>query len=649
MFKYIYNILLLFLAFGSAAQNTDSLRVVISAMPADTHRVWALRQLYLAHLNLNQTDAALAVSREGTALCRVLGFDKGLERHLFYEATALDILGHSGEAIGVFEAGLAVAERLRDRQGVADYHMNLGVAHYSLGRIDKALEHYLAAYGHYKRLGMRAELSKLLNNIGIVYRTQGKRDEAEVIYRESLALKIVLGDSVGMATAYQNLASLLCVTDRMQESLDYMQQAIDFHTRHNRPDDLAACQALAGRVYFNLNRFEAAETALQKARARFVQKPSPEYISSVFQLLGSLAIVRKNDVQAEAYLLEGLHWAQHFDQRDRQWDILEQLAATQQRLGKPAAAYTSMRAAYTLRDTLLQAQRMETVAEMQAKFEVAQKDNQLALQQLTLQQRTRERNWLLGAAVLFLLLSAAIFWGLRLRLRTNQKIGEQALELQQQLFQQREQEHKLEAFSVTLKAQEGERLRIANDLHDGLGSLLAAAKAHVSSLLTNPNHALYLKTNRMMDDACGEVRRIAHNLMPKALTTDGLASALSDLAHDLRAQGLDCDLECVGLDRKPPLNTERTALVYRMVQECCHNVVKHAGATHLLLQLILDAEQLLITIEDNGRGFDPTKVPTGKGLGLQSIKTRAQLLNGDILWDTAPGRGTLVSISVPMR
>jgi len=152
----------------------------------------------------------------------------------------------------------------------------------------------------------------------------------------------------------------------------------------------------------------------------------------------------------------------------------------------------------------------------------------------------------------------------------------------------------------------------------------------------------------MLDGASTEVRRISHNMMPRALSLSGLKGAIEDLAQDLERQGLSCQLELIGLDDLP-LEPARSVMVYRIVQELTHNAVKHAQASHLLLQAIRHEGRLTLLVEDDGKGFEVGAARLKKGLGLSSVESRVQFLNGEIEWDSVQGQGTTVSVTMPIN
>lgn len=615
-------------------------------MPDDTNRVMAYRLLFRALYAADQTEGLLETAEKGLVLSRKLTFAKGLSLFIFYKASALDILGRGEEAIPLFEEGLQMAKEKGDQQAAADYHINLGSAHHSLGNLDRSLQNFLAAYDIYKTTGHTESLSKVLNNIGIVYRTQGKYERAEAIYKESLSIKEQLQDTLGMAAAYQNLAALYSTVNRHEEAIFNARKALSIYGKMDRPHDIAGCHSLLGQVFYNFGNFKEAKSELQKAIVGYGAEPNVEYSPSTYQLLGTIASKEKDYPSAEKYLSTGIQLARQFGQRERVFEILKERAKVENAMGKHAAAYLSLQEAFLLRDSVVEKSRLELMEEMQTKFDVAQKDSELKINQLDLHQRTTERNWLIAGAGLLGLLSLAIFFGLRSRIRANKKIASQESALQKQQMVQLEQAGKLNALSAMIEGQEKERSRIAADLHDGLGGLLTSVKSHFNSLREPASEkGLFDKTNRLIDNACGEVRRISHNMMPRALALSGLPGALEDLAQDLGKQGVRCDLEIIGLDHDP-LDATQSVTIYRIIQELTNNVVKHAQADHLLLQLIRRDDTLTIIAEDNGKGFDVQQALTQKGLGLSSIESRVKFLQGTIDWDSVPGEGTMVSITM---
>jgi len=134
-------------------------------------------------------------------------------------------------------------------------------------------------------------------------------------------------------------------------------------------------------------------------------------------------------------------------------------------------------------------------------------------------------------------------------------------------------------------------------------------------------------------------------MVPQTLADSGLAGSLGDLAAQLRVQGYEVDLEIVGQPDER-LDLHQRSILLRIAQELSHNVVKHAGATSILLQLINRPAGLLLTVEDDGKGFNLDHAKRTGGLGLNSIEQRVAYLEGEIMYDSRPGRGTTVTVEV---
>ena len=134
--------------------------------------------------------------------------------------------------------------------------------------------------------------------------------------------------------------------------------------------------------------------------------------------------------------------------------------------------------------------------------------------------------------------------------------------------------------------------------------------------------------------------------MPNALLKSGLASAVKEFLDKIDNRIIKINLHSEGLQERLDGNTE--TVLYRVIQECVNNVIKHSGASNLDISLIKDADGIAATVEDNGKGFDTADKQKFEGIGLQNISSRVAFLKGTVDFDSAPGKGTLVAIHVPI-
>ena len=235
------------------------------------------------------------------------------------------------------------------------------------------------------------------------------------------------------------------------------------------------------------------------------------------------------------------------------------------------------------------------------------------------------------------------------RMRVNKVIAAQKEEINQQKIKDLENNLKIETMQSMLAGQESERQRVAQDLHDSVGGLLAAAKIQLESMTAKkPQLAKdgdWTKIRGLLDETVSETRHIARNMQPSALLEFGLVTALRDLTARVHGKGMPHitfqhfgDFE--DIDRATALNC------YRIIQELLQNSLKHAHANEILVQVTRTDNQLALLVEDDGTGFDTEKVQ--KGMGTDNVARRAQFLKGDLSVQSAKGQGTSTLVTVPI-
>jgi signal transduction histidine kinase len=213
-----------------------------------------------------------------------------------------------------------------------------------------------------------------------------------------------------------------------------------------------------------------------------------------------------------------------------------------------------------------------------------------------------------------------------------------------------EAEQQQQIFKVTLNTQEEERRRISESLHNGLGQLLYAAKLSMS-MVTAENatsnkdqFATSRKyTEQLLSEAISESRRISHELMPTVLAEFGLKAAINDICEQLQ-DGVR--FRCQVLLYNVKLDHYLELAVFRTVQELMINVIKHASATQATVQVKARNGEVSITVHDNGKGLIVNK-QNKPGIGLSSIRSKAELLKGSVdIW-SEPGQGTKIEVRFP--
>jgi signal transduction histidine kinase len=239
----------------------------------------------------------------------------------------------------------------------------------------------------------------------------------------------------------------------------------------------------------------------------------------------------------------------------------------------------------------------------------------------------------------------AIAYAGRLEQRIRRQMSKD-LELTQELQQ-------LSAKLVTV--QEQERRHIARELHDEIGQALTAIKVELAFAersiegVMGPTSLLH-DARSITDGALHQVRDLSYLLHPAALDEFGLIPAVESYIRTFgKRHGVRVDLSHDGIGSR--LSHETEAAAYRIIQEALTNVAKHASAATCRVQVARLQDRLRITIEDDGCGFDPAALRSAdrRGLGLIGIRERASHLGGSVLLDSAPRRGTQLTIELPVR
>jgi signal transduction histidine kinase len=205
-------------------------------------------------------------------------------------------------------------------------------------------------------------------------------------------------------------------------------------------------------------------------------------------------------------------------------------------------------------------------------------------------------------------------------------------------------------------AEERERQRIATEFHDLVGQNLALAKIKLDSLLGGPSSSglpiAIGEVRELLGEAIKEMRSQIFRISPPILHMVGFEAAVEALCEKYQE---DCGINVVFLDggKKKPIDEDLRGTLYTMVRELLLNVAKHANAKNVVVSVEKIEENIEIRVEDDGAGFDLSQVcqPTGEKccLGLFSIKQRIEYLGGTLNTDSEPGRGTRITLLVPLK
>lgn len=204
---------------------------------------------------------------------------------------------------------------------------------------------------------------------------------------------------------------------------------------------------------------------------------------------------------------------------------------------------------------------------------------------------------------------------------------------------------------AVVDAQEKERADIGRELHDNVNQILSTAKLYLDLAKNDDQKRMDLiaKSSQSISNAIAEIRKVSSSLVPGSISDLGLVASIEDLVESIRLiQTIHIDFGYSG-DIEGTLSDKCKLMIFRVVQEQVTNVLKHAAATILVIELVIEEDHIKLSVRDNGKGFDKEAIKAKKGMGLYNIANRAELSNGTLNIVTSPGKGCKLEIQIPLN
>ena len=519
-------------------------------------------------------------------------------------------------------------------------YSNAAVASYyfNKGNYDKSIEKALFAVKIFDKINNPVGLLKANNIMAQVYQLKNDIPHAEKILKENLALFHKIDDSKIKVSTLHTLANVYGMQGKFAEALELDRQGLilcdaeklDF-LKSQLFDNMANC-------YMYSNRFTQAKEYFIKCLVIDSSFNNKKQMADTYLNLGNLFLMQKKYAEAKDNLFHSISLSDSTGYKQGKYGAYQLLSELYKTTNESDKAFTALQNAYSVKDSMINESTENKIAELETIYQSEKKEQQLKLQKAEIE----KKNFLLwGSAAGLILLLVSGFSFYRKRQLQNE------IHLQAEVMKQQDI-----ATKGIITAEENERKRIAADLHDGVGQLMSAAKMNLSAFeneiqFNNESQRIsFEKVIGLVDESCKEIRSVSHQMMPNALLKSGLASAVKEFLDKLDNRVLKVNLHTEGLNERLDSNVE--TVLYRVIQECVNNVIKHAGANMLDISLIKDSDGIAATIEDNGKGFDTKDKLKFEGIGLKNIASRIGYLKGTVDFDSNPGNGTLVAIHVPI-
>lgn len=502
------------------------------------------------------------------------------------------------------------------------YYLHAATSHEYLSRLLLSLgEDSLGMQHLYKSLAIkRAEgnpeyLKGLYSNIGNTHYNLEAFDSARYYHTLALSIYVEEADSIGAASAYNNLANIAYYRDYLDEAIALYKKSYSQYQSMEAIGQSISPLLNIGVCYWEKEKIDSALFYYNEALRLSVASGNREYLDYIYL----------------------------------------NLAETYTALNQPNSAVGMFQNYIEYRDSTFSIDKAALILEYEAEYQTKEAQQKEAFERSEKEKAQIENEN--SRLTIYLLLSALgiiaviiVFWWRNIKQKS--KLSALEVDIKNQEIDTLLKTQEAKSYAALLEGQNAERERIAQDLHDQLGGTLSAVKVHFGLMdqkieeLKSENRDLFDKVEGMLSEAVQDVRRISHDLASGRIAKLGLKGALEDLAEILNtAKKLEVDFFMD--DSLPEFDKKKEQEIYAIIQEIISNTLKHANAQVVELQLNRNDDMLNILYEDNGIGFD-MELANQKGLGLTGINNRVANLNGNVNYDAVIGRGTIIIINIPL-
>ncbi len=528
-----------------------------------------------------------------------IGLGHALVRAQAELGTAYVFAGKGQIGIDHMLEGLRLIEEYPDREIEYRLYSNLVWAYLELKRYRDCIRQGVANVKMMENNGYDWVVLYTYNNVAVCYRSVGALDSAKYFIEKGIQAAIKNNDNQQLANGYFILGKIYADGGQPELAIAEYLKARPYREKAGNPMFFVADLYTIADLYATMG----------------------EYRKGLDAALEALAIAKKYQLQMK------------YD-----WTYLA-LARNYEGIGdfKNASRYYRLWA--IAKDSLYQHANAQAIAEMETRYATEKKEQELALKTALLAQQSERlvRNNVIIAALTTTLALLAVIW-LLLRSRFRRK---------RELVLREAQIH------ATIESQESERRRFAQDLHDGMGQLISALRLALHRIDRDTpieeRINIVSKAESLLNDMHREIRSIAFNLMPQTLVQSGLIPALKEMAGRINDSGR-ITVRVTSFDLPERLPTLYEISLYRIIQEWVNNVMKYATANLIEIQLVGFDDEITLTIEDDGKGFDIAVLQNSSGNGWKNIRSRVNLVRGQLEIDSYVGhKGTTLIVRVPSK
>lgn len=534
-----------------------------------------------------------------------------------------------------------------------DFHMDLlyrkGTYLGAQGNIEEQQEYYLALIPK----GEEAKNYKVLSNVhiglGTLYYNQKEHTNSEKYFLKALGdLEKMEAPSRSFSNVYLKLAMLKLDLGEIDKVAMYLEKAKnDVENKVVSIVSQANYYNYLGRVQRIKKQDDLALISYHKSLELARSYGNIHSITNNLIELGGIYRDQKLYKKAHPYYAEFLEITKNIEDQSLRLTALKNMGRLENELGNYSQAFQNLNEYITLSDSLREVDVTQKILQLEKQFESAQKEQKITKLQLENERKEWQIKqnflWILACIISIIVLGALTILLYR-NTRNQRLLIEQEKNIHQMELGRIEQKNQINILSSLIQGTETERQRLGRDLHDGLGGLLSGIKLKINNLNSDTSAVLQSEVKADLDEVIQEMRFISQSLLPDLLAKYGLEVALEQYCKRLSKS--DIVIEFQSIHYKGLADKEKELMFYRIAQELINNAMKHANANEIFVQLQQNDQEISLTVEDDGVGWDNAEI--SEGSGLMNLKNRVNFLKGNLEISSKIGDGTSAYINIPV-
>ncbi|MDO5979112.1 tetratricopeptide repeat-containing sensor histidine kinase [Flavivirga spongiicola] len=563
------------------------------------------------------------------------------------------------------QKGIILAKKYNEEEDYFIHLHGLAVNYVTIGDLNQALRLFKECLTYNKHLEIT--MGSYIN-IGQIYADKKDFETSDLFLKKGLKLAKKHQFTSAITTILLNLASNAQILNKTEDALMLYERVVEIASKHKFYKERLNAEMNIGNILINTEQFYEAELIYSLALANAIEYG---YLDQQLIIYDNLKEIAKHKSDYEKVYYFSRHYFAIKDsisqlQRDKEINELEVKYQTLQK----EKEISILQIEKVNRDLEL-ANQKETIQNLELQREIEKKESenellsfqnatektinensllrknqeikeaQFLVQQAETKRQKGIKNIILYSFLIFLIPIIGLLYTYYLKLKAQNELNKKQEEVNEQKIASILKDQELKLVKASIKGQNNERERIAQELHDSIGGNIAGIKLQ----LNNSDNSDLTSINLQIDDTYKQVRDLSHNLIPKKFSENNFCNILREYLNNiLKGSSIASNINAYPVEEIDLLDENLQAEIFKIIQELITNTIKHAKASIIEIQINLVDNVLGIIFEDNGIGFDVKKQTNG--IGFKNMKNRLKKISGVLNIDSNPKIGTIISIEI---